>query len=210
MALQSSFAGRQVAFKPATQQPRVQRSHLIECKESRIGKAPVKIPAGVQYTLTGQHLKVKGPKGELEWTFPDLIVINEEDGALRFRKKVESLKANQLHGLSRTLAANMVEGTSVGFSKTLNLIGVGYRAAVQGNKLTLNLGFSHPVELEISSGLSVQVEKNTTLIISGYDKEQVGQFCATIRAKRPPEPYKGKGVRFAGEYIKLKEGKRGK
>ena len=122
----------------------------------------------------------------------------------------DTRQANQLHGLSRTLVHNMVVGVSDGFTKTLSMVGVGYRAAVAGNKLTLSLGYSHPVEMDVPAGVEVKVEKNTTVVVSGYDKERVGQFAADIRSKREPEPYKGKGVRYVDEFVRRKEGKRGK
>lgn len=133
-----------------------------------------------------------------------------EDGTLRVYKKVETRAANATHGLVRALASNMVVGTSTGFTKTLTMIGVGYRSSVQGNKLTLNLGFSHPIEMDVPKGLEVKVEKTTTIHITGADKAVVGQFAADIRKLRPPEPYKGKGVRYEDEFVRRKEGKRGK
>ena len=133
-----------------------------------------------------------------------------DDGALRVYKKVESRAANATHGLVRALAANMVHGTTEGFTKTLSMVGVGYRAAMKGDLLVLSLGFSHPVEMPVPKGLTVTVEKSTTLHITGADKQVVGQFAADVRSKRPPEPYKGKGVRYVDEVVRRKEGKRGK
>ena len=133
-----------------------------------------------------------------------------EDGTLRVYKKVETRAANATHGLVRALASNMVVGTSTGFTKTLTMIGVGYRSSVAGNKLTLNLGFSHPIEMDVPKGLEVKVDKTTTIHITGADKAVVGQFAADIRKLRPPEPYKGKGVRYEDEFVRRKEGKRGK
>ena len=133
-----------------------------------------------------------------------------EDGTLRVYKKVESRAANATHGLVRALASNMVVGTSTGFTKTLTMIGVGYRSSIAGSKLTLNLGFSHPIEMEVPKTLEVKVEKTTTILITGADKAEVGQFAANIRKLRPPEPYKGKGVRYEDEFVRRKEGKRGK
>lgn len=141
---------------------------------------------------------------------PPLPLFQLDDGSLRVYKKVETRAANATHGLVRALASNMVTGTSVGFTKTMTMTGVGYRAAVSGKTLTLNLGFSHPVEMPIPEGLTVTVEKATTLHVSGADKCQVGQFAADIRKLRPPEPYKGKGIRYDGEFVRRKEGKRGK
>lgn len=179
-------------------------------KESRIGKKVVIVPKGVDVKIDGQHVAVKGPKGSLEMEVPELIEIMQEEKGLRLYKRVESRKANELHGLARSLVNNMVVGTSDGFTKVLSLVGVGYRAAVKGDVLTLNLGYSHPVELAIPAGLTVAVERNTTVTISGIDKETVGQFAAVCRDKRPPEPYKGKGVRYKDEFVRRKEGKKGK
>lgn len=181
-------------------------------KESRIGKAPITIPAGVTVNIDGQHVSVKGPKGpEMSETLPDLLKITrQEDGTLRLNKLVESRQANQLHGLFRSLTNNMVVGLSEGFSKELQLIGVGYRATMSGAQLNLNLGYSHPVLIDIPAGIKVEVQKNTVVIATSHDKVALGDFCANIRAKRPPEPYKGKGVRYANEVVRKKEGKRGK
>lgn len=154
---------------------------------------------------------LQGPKGELQRSLPNLVTVEKVDGNIISVKRVnETRQANQLHGLARTLVSNMVVGVSDGFTKTLSMIGVGYRAAVNGNNLTLSLGYSHPVEMPVPKGLEVTVEKNTTILVSGFDKELVGQFAADIRSKREPEPYKGKGVRYANEYVRRKEGKRGK
>jgi len=154
---------------------------------------------------------VQGPKGELQRTLPSLVTVEKAEGnMLRVKRVTETRQADQLHGLSRTLVSNMVVGVSDGFTKTLNMIGVGYKAAVTGSNLTLNLGYSHPIEMAVPKGVEVKVEKNTTIMVSGYDKEVVGQFSADIRSKREPEPYKGKGVRYADEYVRRKEGKRGK
>ncbi|KAK9866615.1 hypothetical protein WJX84_006140 [Apatococcus fuscideae] len=191
---------------------------LVECgskgsalnKESRIGKKLIEIPNGVKYTLNGLHFTVKGPKGELERTFPEGVTIAEEEGKLRVYRAETNKRAHALHGLVRSLASNMIEGCHTGFDRKLELRGVGYRAAVSGRELTLNLGLSHPVILPIPKGVDVKVEKNTRLTLTGFDKELVGQFGATIRAKRPPEPYKGKGIRYDGEVVKQKEGKKGR
>ncbi|KAK9836832.1 hypothetical protein WJX74_009170 [Apatococcus lobatus] len=199
------------------------RGHLspvlvVECgskgsalnKESRIGKKLIEIPQGVKYTLDGLNFSVKGPKGELKRTFPGGVKIEEEEGKLRVYRLETNKKAHAIHGLVRSLASNMIEGCHVGFSRSMELRGVGYRAAVSGRDLTLNLGLSHPVIIPIPQGIDAKVERNIKLTISGFDKELVGQFCATIRAKRPPEPYKGKGIRYEGEVIKQKEGKKGR
>ena len=152
----------------------------------------------------------QGPKGELSRTLHPLVTISQEGDVLTVNRAKEHKTANAIHGLSRSLVNNMVIGVNDGFAKTLTLIGVGYRAAVSGKTLTLSLGYSHPVEMPIPEGVKVEVVKNTTVIVSGHDKEQVGQFSADIRSKREPEPYKGKGVRYADEYVARKEGKRGK
>lgn len=177
---------------------------------SRIGKQPIELPSGVEVTLDGNTAKVKGPKGELTRTFHKLVVISREDNVVRVAPVSQERQARALFGLSRTLLNNMVEGVSKGFEKRLEIQGVGYRAQVQGNKLVLQLGYSNPVELDIPQGITVAVENNTKLTVSGYDKQAIGDFAAHIRSKRPPEPYKGKGVRYAGERIVRKAGKAGK
>ncbi|KAJ7981299.1 Ribosomal protein L6 family [Quillaja saponaria] len=183
----------------------------VECKESRIGKQPIEVPSNVALTLAGQDLKVKGPLGELAITYPREVKVEREDsGILRVKKALETRRANQMHGLFRTLTDNMVVGVSKGFEKKLQLVGVGYRAMLEGKDLVLNLGFSHPVRMTIPDGLKVKVEDNTRITVSGYDKSEIGQFAATIRKWRPPEPYKGKGVKYADEIIRRKEGKAGK
>ena len=161
--------------------------------------------------LNGQTLQVKGPKGELEQVFAPEIEVSLEENTLKFTKAKNTLKARQLHGLSRSLANNMVVGVSDGFSKIMILNGVGYRANVEKNELVMSLGLSHPVRMPIPAGVEVKSEdKGVKLIVSGYDKCAIGDFCAKVRAWRPPEPYKGKGIRFEGEYIRRKEGKSGK
>ncbi|KAJ7948159.1 Ribosomal protein L6 family [Quillaja saponaria] len=174
----------------------------VECKESRIGKQPIEVPSNVAITLEGQDLKVKGPLGEVK-------VEREDSGILRVRKALETRRANQMHGIFRTLTDNMVVGVSIGFEKKLQLVGVGYRAMLEGKDLVLNLGCSHPVRMVIPDGLKVKVEDNTRITVSGFDKSEIGQFAASIRKWRPPEPYKGKGVKYADEIIR-KEGKAGK
>jgi large subunit ribosomal protein L6 len=153
---------------------------------------------------------LQGPKGELQRTLPSLVRIEKEGSVINVVRVNESRVANQVHGLSRALINNMVVGVSDGFTKTLSMIGVGYKAAISGKNLTLNLGYSHPVEMQVPTGIEVKVEKNTTIMVSGFDKEMVGQFAADIRSKREPEPYKGKGVRYSNEVVRRKEGKRGK
>ncbi|XP_054811047.1 50S ribosomal protein L6, chloroplastic [Prosopis cineraria] len=183
----------------------------IECKESRIGKQPIEVPSNVTITLEGKDLKVKGPLGELALTYPREVILERmESGILRVRKAVETRRANQMHGLFRTLTDNMLVGVSKGFEKKLQLVGVGYRAAVEGKDLILNLGFSHPVKMAIPEGLKVKVEDNTRITVSGYDKSEIGQFAASVRRWRPPEPYKGKGIKYADEVVRRKEGKAGK
>lgn len=178
-----------------------------------MGKKPVKAPAGITVTIEPGLITCKGPKGELKQTFDDSLVKieeTEEKGTYQVSKKVSTRQAHMSHGLYRSLLDSMMEGLSTGFTKTLNLVGVGYRAAAGATELTLNLGYSLPVVLQIPEGIEVQVEKNTTVHVRGADKCQVGQFAANIRAKRPPEPYKGKGVKYSDEVIVKKEGKRGK
>lgn len=182
----------------------------VLCKESRIGSRPIVVPKGVTVDLKGSHLKVKGPKGELEVVLTPYVVIEQKEGKLVLSRAEETKKAAAMHGLSRSLANNIVVGVSEGFEKRLELFGTGYRAAISGSELTLNLGYSKPRILQLPAGIKVAVEKATTLVVSGADKVAVGDFCALIRRQRPPEPYKGKGVRYAGEIIKLKEGKTGK
>ncbi|KAK4580783.1 hypothetical protein RGQ29_024435 [Quercus rubra] len=183
----------------------------VVCKESRIGKQPIQVPSNVTITLEGQFLKVKGPLGELSQSYPrEVNVEREEPGTLKVKKAMETRRANQMHGLFRTLTDNMVVGVSKGFEKKLQLIGVGYRAMLEGRDLVLNLGFSHPVRMEIPDGIKVKVEDNTRITVSGYDKSAIGQFAASVRRWRPPEPYKGKGVKYADEIIRRKEGKAGK
>lgn len=177
---------------------------------SRIGKAPIEIPAKVDVVIDGQTVRVKGPLGELSWTFRPEVQVTREGNTLLVSRADESRQARSLHGLSRTLLSNMVVGVSQGFERRLEIVGVGYRAQVQGSKLTLALGYSHPVEFEIPAHMQVAVEANTKLAIKGPCKQEVGDLAAAIRAKRPPEPYKGKGVRFAGEAVRRKAGKSGK
>jgi large subunit ribosomal protein L6 len=177
---------------------------------SRIGKRPISIPNKVTVAIEGQSVTVKGPKGELSRTLPVEVEISQEGETVLVKQRDESRAARQRHGLSRTLIANMVEGVSQGFQRRLEIIGVGYRAQVQGQNLTLNMGYSHPVQIEPPSGIQFSVENNTNVLVSGIDKEIVGNTAARIRAVRPPEPYKGKGIRYAGEVVKRKAGKAGK
>ena len=181
---------------------------------SRIGKNPVQIPDKVEVKIEasnrGTTVTVKGSLGTLVRTFRPEIIITQEGNELIVTRRDESRMARGLHGLSRTLLNNMVQGVSTGFSRRLEIVGVGYRAQVQGNKLVLALGYSHPVEVEAPAGIQFTVEANTKLEIKGPDKEVVGQIAALIRSKRPPEPYKGKGVKYAEERIRRKAGKAGK
>ncbi|MCP9773024.1 50S ribosomal protein L6 [Synechococcus sp. Tobar12-5m-g] len=177
---------------------------------SRIGKAPIPIPDKVTITLNGLAVAVKGPKGELSRTLPEGVVVSEENGIVLVAAADGTRRSRERHGLCRTLVANMVEGVSKGFTRKLEIIGVGYRAQVQGRKLLVSAGYSHPVEVVPPEGISFQVENNTQVLISGSDKELVGNEAAKIRAIRPPEPYKGKGIKFEGERILRKAGKTGK
>lgn len=176
---------------------------------SRVGKAPVKVPSGVEVTLAGQDVSVKGTKGSQSWTVPSEIKVEQGEGELVFTpSRMNDPRIKALWGLSRAMTANMVQGVSEGFERRLKINGVGYRAAVQGSKLNLSVGYSHPVNMDIPQGLDVQVNDNTEVVISGSDKQVVGQFAAVVRGMRPPEPYKGKGIRYADERIIMKEGKK--
>ncbi|GER67245.1 50S ribosomal protein L6 [Weizmannia acidilactici] len=177
---------------------------------SRIGKKPVEIPSGVTVNINGNTVTVKGPKGELTRSFSPDIAISVEGNVINVTRPSDSKNHRALHGTTRALLANMVEGVSKGFEKSLELVGVGYRAQKQGKKLVLNVGFSHPVEFEPEEGLEIEVPSNTKIVVKGASKERVGAFAANIRDVRPPEPYKGKGIRYEGEYVRRKEGKTGK
>ena len=177
---------------------------------SRIGKAPIPVPDKVTVSLNGLAVTVKGPKGELSRTLPDGVTISQEGNILQVNPVNTSRRSRERHGLSRTLVANMVEGVSQGFTRKLEIVGVGYRAAVQGKKLVVSAGYSHPVEMVPPEGVSFTVENNTTVFVSGADKEVVGNEAAKVRAIRPPEPYKGKGIKYEGEKILRKAGKTGK
>ena len=177
---------------------------------SRIGKKPVQIPAGVTVTVEGSHVSVKGPKGELDRTFSELVTISQEDEEILVTRNDESTESNAQQGLTRTLISNMVEGVSKGFEKKLELTGVGYRAALKGKDLDLSLGYSHPVIYVAPEGISFEVPDNTHITVKGISKEQVGQVAAEVRSKRPPEPYKGKGIHYEGEHIRRKLGKAAK
>ncbi len=174
---------------------------------SRIGKQPVPLPEKVKFSLEGRHLVVEGPKGKLEWDVPRGIDVAVEEGTVEVKRAGDSRTERSLQGTTRSLISNMVEGVSQGFVKQLEVKGVGYRAAVKGKDLDLQLGFSHPVLHPIPEGITVSVEENTKIKVEGIDKQKVGQFAAEVRAYRPPEPYKGKGVRYADEYVRRKAGK---
>jgi large subunit ribosomal protein L6 len=175
---------------------------------SRIGKKAVAVPSGVTVTIEGQTVTVKGPKGQLAWTVAEEIEIKQDGGELTLTKRQDSQRAQAMWGLSRTLVANMVEGVTQGYEQTLELVGVGYRAAMKGQALSMQLGFSHDVDIPAPAGITFVVPKQTEIKISGIDKQMVGETAARIRRIRPPEPYKGKGVRYQGEKVRRKEGKK--
>ena len=177
---------------------------------SRIGKLPVAIPAGVEVKVNGQEVVVKGPKGTLTKTFRPELSIKVEDNNVVVTRPNDSKSCRSLHGLTRTLISNMVVGVTEGFKKELEVTGVGYRVAKQGKDLVMNLGFSHQVIMPEIEGITIEVPSPNNIVVLGIDKQKVGQFAAEIREKRPPEPYKGKGIRYAGEYVRRKEGKAGK
>ncbi|EMI15096.1 50s ribosomal protein l6 [Bacillus stratosphericus LAMA 585] len=177
---------------------------------SRIGKKLIEIPSGVTVTNNDNTVTVKGPKGELTRAFHPDMEIKIEDNVLTVSRPSENKEHRALHGTTRSLIANMVEGVSKGFERGLELIGVGYRAAKSGNKLVLNVGYSHPVEIVPEAGVEVEVPSQTKVIVKGIDKERVGALASNIRAVRAPEPYKGKGIRYEGEFVRRKEGKTGK
>jgi large subunit ribosomal protein L6 len=177
---------------------------------SRIGRLPITVPSGVDVTIDGRTVTVKGPKGTLSRSLHPDIAVSQEDGTIVVTRPTEQKNHKQLHGLTRTLVNNMVVGVTDGYRKGLEITGVGYRAALNGKKLQLNLGYSHPIEIDPPAGISFEVENPTRLAVVGIDKELVGQIAAQVRATRKPEPYKGKGVRYAGEYIRRKAGKAGK
>lgn len=177
---------------------------------SRIGKQPIVIPTGVDVKLENNVITVKGPKGTLTRKLVDDLTISIEDNQIVVTRPNDLKRYKSLHGLTRTLIANMVEGVTNGYTKSLEINGVGYRAAKNGNKLTLTLGYSHPVEMIDPEGITATLEGTNKITVSGIDKEKVGQFAAEIRAKRPPEPYKGKGIKYSTEIIRRKVGKTGK
>jgi large subunit ribosomal protein L6 len=175
---------------------------------SRIGRAPIPIPDGVEVDIAGQNVVVKGPKGELRHTVVEPIRVDREDGQLVVTRPTDRGPHRALHGLSRTLVANMVEGVSNGFERQLEIVGVGYRAQLRGASLEMAVGYSHPVTIEPPEGISFEVPAPTQVVVRGIDKQAVGEIAAKIRSVRPPEPYKGKGVRYAGEAVRRKVGKR--
>jgi large subunit ribosomal protein L6 len=177
---------------------------------SRIGKLPVTLPKGVDVTLNGQQVSVKGPKGELRRTFHPLVKVDRADGTLTVVRANESQQAKALHGLSRSLLANMVTGVATGYTRDLEISGTGYRATLAGKKLQLALGYSHPIEIDPPAGISFALETPQKVRVAGADKEVVGEIAAKIRALRVPDRYKAKGVKYAGEYIRRKAGKAGK
>ncbi len=178
---------------------------------SRIGKRPIEIPAKVTVTIDGQHVQVKGPKGELQREIPAQVALAQVENTITVTRRNESRAARQRHGLARTLIANMVDGVSQGYEKRLTIQGVGYRAQIQGRNLVLNVGYSQPVEIQPPDGIQFALgEKNTEVIVSGINKEVVGNTAARVRAVRPPEVYKGKGIRYRDEVIRRKAGKAGK
>ncbi len=177
---------------------------------SRIGNMPITVPAGVEVKIgENNEVTVKGPKGELNKVLPKDMIIEQGEGVITVKRPSESKMHKSLHGLTRTLLNNMIVGTTEGFKKELQVNGVGYRAAKQGKKLVMNLGYSHQVEMEETDGITIEVPQPNQIIISGPDKQKVGQFAAEVREKRPPEPYKGKGIKYIDERIIRKEGKAG-
>ncbi len=177
---------------------------------SRVGKVPIALPKGVEVRIDGPRVVVKGPRGELSRDLVPEITVKQEDGQIVVSRPSDQARHRAMHGLTRTLVANMVAGVSEGFSKTLEMQGVGYRAQMQGKELVLAIGFSHPVQIPPPPNIEFEVEGTTKIIVKGISKEQVGQVAADIRKVRPPEPYKGKGIRYAGEYVRRKAGKAGK
>ena len=177
---------------------------------SRVGLRPTEVPNDVTVTIDGNHVAVKGPKGELSRTFHPDMIIKQEDNLVKVERPSDSKEHRSLHGTTSSIISNMVEGVTKGFVKNLELVGVGYRATKQGNTLVLNVGYSHPIEMIPEEGIEINVEGNNKVSVLGIDKERVGAIAANIRATRPPEPYKGKGVRYQDEKVRRKEGKTGK
>src|SRR5262245_33169076 len=175
---------------------------------SRIGRQPIEVPAGVSVSISPGRVMVNGPLGELQQTVPTRMKVDQEDGQLLVTRPTDRGEDRALHGLTRSLVANMVEGVTKGFEKRLEIQGVGYRAALRGTSLELNVGYSHPVVIDAPQGISFEVPAPTQIAVKGVDKQQVGEIAAEIRKVRPPEPYKGKGIRYEGEYVRRKVGKR--
>ena len=175
---------------------------------SRIGKRPVTVPSGVTAAVEGQTVKMKGPKGQLQFVVHDDVEVKFENGAVKVAPRLETNRAQAMYGTARAQVANLVEGVTKGFEKKLEITGVGYRAALQGKNLQIALGYSHDVIYAVPEGIAITTPKPTEILVSGIDKQRVGQVAAEIRAFRPPEPYKGKGVKYAGEFIFRKEGKK--
>ena len=171
---------------------------------------PIEIPSGVEVEIKGSNVRVKGPKGELSHTFPEIISFKREGNVLMVERASEEKFGRAMHGTARAVVRNMVHGTTQGFNKTLEIQGVGYRAEMKGKTLVLHVGYSHPVEIEPASGISFAVGDKGDIIVSGYDRDLVGETAARIRKVRPPEPFKGKGIRYQGEYVRRKAGKAGK
>ena len=177
---------------------------------SRIGRAPITVPAGVEIKVdANNHITVKGPKGTLERDLAPQLKVELNEGVINVSRPNDEKQNRALHGLTRTLVANMVTGVTEGYKKTLEVNGVGYRCTKEGNKLVMNIGYSHPVNVEEIDGITIEVPNANTVVINGIDKQKVGQFAADIRAKRPPEPYKGKGIKYSDEVVRRKEGKTG-
>jgi large subunit ribosomal protein L6 len=176
---------------------------------SRIGKKPIPVPEGVDITLDGNAVRVKGPKGTLERTFRPEVDITLEDGELKVTRRSDAKRDRAFHGLSRALLANMVTGVTDGFSKTLEIVGVGYRAEMKDKALAISVGYSHPVDYPQPAGITITTPSPTVIVVEGIDRQQVGQVAAEIRSVRPPEPYKGKGIRYRGEHVRRKAGKAG-
>jgi large subunit ribosomal protein L6 len=176
---------------------------------SRVGKAPIPVPDGVEVTIDGSTVTVKGPQGTLSREFPEVVSFALEDGVLTVARADEQRRSKALHGLSRALLANMVTGVATGFAKELTTVGVGYRASLSGSTLELQVGYSHPVHITAPEGITFEVPEPTKIVVRGIDNQKVGQVAADIRAVRPPEPYKGKGIRYVDEYVRRKAGKAG-
>lgn len=177
---------------------------------SRVGNKIIEVPSGVTVTVEGEKILVKGPKGELSMNLNPKLTIKQENGEITVSRPDNSIQMRQIHGTTRAILQNLITGVNEEFSKKLEIVGVGYRAQVQGSKLNLQLGFSHPVDVEIPKGLSVECPKNTEIVIKGANKELVGEFAANVRALKKPEPYKGKGIRYEGEHVRQKAGKTAK